>query len=124
MDRFYNLLVGSGYNYPGFKYSWQALSGPLVNDDLFLLQLLTMYGLLPVALFLFCVARMRSIPKNAQDYKFLNAANAILICLIVTVAHTNALIRPQIYPVFFLMIVMKHVIYKKYQAETTLGQKS
>jgi hypothetical protein len=123
-DRLYNLLIGSGYNFPGFDNTYKAFNGPVLNDDLFIIQLFTTYGLLPVSLFFFCVVRMRSIPKNYQNYRFFNAANAILICLTVTLVHTNALIRPQIYPVFFLMIVIKYVIHKKHQEDILSEQKN
>ena len=123
-DRFYNLLIGSGYNFPGFDNSYEALNGPILNDDLFIIQFLTTYGLLPIVIFFFCVGRMRSIPRDTHNYAFYNAANAILICLVVTMFHTNAMIRPQIYPVFFLMIVIKYVIHKKYQKDILSKRKN
>ena len=53
-----------------------------------------------------------------------NKLNAILICLVVTMFHTNAMIRPQIYPVFFLMIVIKYVIHKKHQKDILSKRKN
>ena len=116
-DRFYNLLIGSGYNFPGFDNSYAAFNGPVLNDDLFIIQLITTYGFLPLLLFLYYVFSMPSIPKEDSNYLLFNTANSILICLLITTVHTNALIRPQIFPVFFLIIVLKHLIFSHYQID-------
>tara|TARA_B100001123_G_C15308400_1_gene1023500 strand:+ start:1687 stop:2820 length:1134 start_codon:yes stop_codon:yes gene_type:complete len=113
--RIYNLVIGSGYNYPGMKTGYSSNLNPLLNDDLFIIQLATIYGVLPLLMFAYCIFSMKTIPKVDPDYVYINAANAILICFAVSAMHTNALIRPQLYPIFFLFIVAKHLLYKSYK---------
>ena len=113
--RIYNLVIGSGYNYPGMKSGYSSNLNPLMNDDLFIIQLATIYGVLPLLMFAYSVCSMKSIPKIDPNYAYMNAANAILICFAVSAIHTNALIRPQLYPIFFLFIVAKHLLYKSYK---------
>lgn len=114
-DRIYNIFIGSGYNFPGFENKYAAFNGPVLNDDLFLIQLITTYGFIPLTIFYIFIMKMPSIPKQDPLYNLMNASNAILICLSITVIHTNALIRPQIYPIFFLIIVIKHLLYLQHQ---------
>ena len=117
IGRLYNIFMGSGYNYPGMNDGYSKDFFPFMSDDLFILQLASIYGLLPWAFFLIAIMSMNTIPKTNPYYSYMNASNAILICFLITTLHTNALVRPQLYPVFFLFIVMKHLIYKYHHYE-------
>jgi len=108
LDRFGNILIGYGYSYPGMVKSDYS---PILSDDLFLVQLVTIFGLIPLVLFVFSVFNVKKYYR--EDNFFLGAATAILICFLITTFHTNALIRPQLFPFFIMFVVIKNVLSKK-----------
>jgi hypothetical protein len=108
LNRIYNVFIGSGYNYPGMIKSDYT---PILSDDLFLIQLITIYGLLPLMLFVFSIFNIKK--HYRENNFFLNVSTAILICFLITTLHTNAMIRPQLLPIFVMFIVVKHILSKR-----------
>lgn len=108
LDRIYNIFIGSGYNYPGMIKSDYS---PILSDDLFLIQLITIYGFLPLMLFVFSLFNIKK--HYSEDNFFLNVSTAILICFLITTLHTNAMIRPQLFPFFVMFVAVKHILSKR-----------
>jgi len=114
----FSLFIGFGFNYPGMIISEGLFLAPILEDDLFLIQLITMYGLVPLLLFLFYIFHIN---KNYKYYlirdKYWLASRAIIICFLFSSFHTNAIIRPQLFPLFFFYIVMLNQILIFYKSD-------
>ena len=44
LSKIYNIVIGSGFNYPGMVANEDLMFRPILDDDFFALQLFTMYG--------------------------------------------------------------------------------
>jgi len=117
ISRFYNLVIGIGFNYPGMLENEEFMFRPILEDDFFALQLFTMYGFLPILFFVYYIFRERKdVDMYIYEDKYWRAGKAILICFLISVIHTNALVRPQLLPLFILFVVIVDQIrfaYKK-----------
>jgi hypothetical protein len=112
--RFYNLIVGSGFSYPGYQSS-QNIFGPLISDDLFFIQLLTMFGVIPFLSLLYLMFSrtdnlLRNIKASACDIYDINtiavAAFSVIVVMLVSTIHTNAMSRAQLFPIFFICLAI------------------
>jgi len=113
LDRLYNFIVGSGYNYPGILDK-SSFYHPIVNDHLFTIQLSTIFGLIPLLLFIYFIFSNKNLIKNIKYDVQYRASSAILLTYFVSTFHTNALVRPQLFPLFFLFVVILHKVKIKY----------
>ena len=114
-------FVGFGFNYPGMISTEGALFRPILEDDLFILQIFTMYGVIPISMFFYYLF----LSKNNSHYMILNdkywrSAKSIILCVIISAFHTNALVRPQIFPVFIFFIVIADQIANHYRYKFSL----
>ena len=113
-----NIFIGFGFNYPNMNLNETHSFFPILEDDLFILQLITMYGAIPLILFIrylfFVKAR---IPFDLYNNKYWLSAKAIIICALISSFHTNAIIRPQIFPIFFFYVVMADQILNFYRGQ-------
>lgn len=99
--------LGIGFPVPGDFSEFQNV---VRSDDLFFIQLISMYGLLGIVLLtlgLFAMDRARIAVKSdgddvSQCLCLLGITVAVL--MLVTTLHTNALVRPQLYPLFFVCL--------------------
>lgn len=116
LNKIYNIMIGSGFNYPGMSANEELIFRPILEDDFFALQLFTMYGVLPVMFFVYYLLKKRKgIVKHVYKDKYWMAGKAILICFLVSTFHTNALVRPQLLPIFVLFIVIVDQISNVYK---------
>ena len=108
-DRMYNVIVGSGFTYHGYTSNW---FGPLLSEELFQIQLITMYGLIPIIMFITISLRkslkiikiQKYLSYAGQDYIIVVACFCVIIVMLASTIHVNALIRPQIYPIYFICL--------------------
>ena len=117
----FNFIAGYGFNYPGMISKEGLLFRPILDDDLFILQIFTMYGVIPVFMFFYYLF----FSKNNSHYIILNdkywrAAKSIILCILVSAFHTNAMVRPQIFPVFIFFVVMADQIANHYRYKFSL----
>jgi hypothetical protein len=108
IDRAYNLIVGSGFSYDGYIYHTDAF-GPLLSDDLFFVQMLSMFGIFPLLLFFLSFFRgaFRVIKSQADkgiNYVIVVVSFSAIVTMLTSTIHTNSLVRPQLFPVFFIFI--------------------
>ena len=54
LSRLYNIIVGSGYNYIGML-DRNSFFHPILQDDMFFIQLSTVFGLIPILLFIYFI---------------------------------------------------------------------
>jgi hypothetical protein len=107
-SRLYNILVGSGFNYPGMSTAGNPFYNPILEDDFFLIQLITIFGLIPLAgFFVFIFKKRHPLIKRNDLWR---SSQSILIIFTISIFHTNAIIRPQIFPIFILFVVLKKEI--------------
>lgn len=98
---------GMGFAVPG---NYDGSDGVVRSDDLFFVQLISMYGLGGVLFFFVgCVVICKSvIPFKEKSVVEMNHVIAmglvIVIVLSVTVVHANVLTRPQLFPLFFVAL--------------------
>jgi hypothetical protein len=82
-----NIFMGNGFNYPGMDLD--SPYSPLLSDDLFFIQLVTTYGLLPAFVFFWCVfSRKYRVPEEGDLGVY---SLAIIILFLVSGMHTNAM---------------------------------
>lgn len=82
---------------------------PIRSDDLFLVQLISMYGLpgiifLVIGIFLVGEVIYKSKYLGNGDHLIIMTSLGVLTAILVSTVHTNAMIRPQIFPVFFVAL--------------------
>ena len=107
LSRFYNIFIGVGFNYPGMLENEEFLFRPILEDDFFALQLFSMYGFFPLLFFVFYVFKKRKdVDMHIYKDKYWRAGTAILLCFLISIFHTNALVRPQLLPIFILFVVI------------------
>lgn len=109
LESFYNPIgwLGLGYPVPGdFSRDFNVIR----SDDLFFIQLISMYGLIG-ALLLFFGGRVMY--KNIMLVRSKRAtvmrpvfylSSVVIIAMVLSTIHTNALIRPQLFPLFFISL--------------------
>ena len=113
-----NIFIGFGFNYPNMNLNEAHSFFPILEDDLFILQLVTMYGAIPLFLFIRYLFFVKPrVSFNLYNDKYWLSAKAIIICALITAFHTNAIIRPQIFPIFFFYIVMADQIVNFYRVQ-------
>jgi len=113
LSRLYNIIVGSGYNYNGML-DRNSFFHPILQDDMFFIQLSTVFGLIPILLFIYFIFSNKNLIKNIKYDVQYRASSAILLTFFISTLHTNALVRPQLFPLFFLFVVILHKIKTKY----------
>lgn len=95
---------GLGYPIPGdFSDEFNIVR----SDDLFFLQLVSMYGFVGVAILLSGVWTVfKLVVKNRGGGIWVAYYLGISFCvaMIISTLHTNALIRPQLFPLFFISL--------------------
>ena len=125
LNKIYNIVIGSGFNYPGMVANEDLMYRPILDDDFFALQLFTMYGVLPLLFFIYYLFKEnKDVVKYMFKDKYWMAGRAILICFLVSTFHTNAMVRPQLLPIFILFIVIIDQIGNAYKkSASSLGTK-
>ena len=102
-----NIFLGLGFNYPGMLESEPFLFRPILEDDFFALQLFSMYGFFPLLFFVcYVFMKRKDVDKHIYEDKYWRAGKAILLCFLISAVHTNALVRPQLFPIFILFVVV------------------
>lgn len=97
--------LGAGFPVPGF---YDSDFNVVRSDDLFFVQLISMYGIIGVAILIFCVKLLfrrslfRCSQVNGQIHLVFKLGFVIVVAMLVSTIHTNALVRPQLYPIFFI----------------------
>ena len=109
----YHLFSGAGFNYPGMQ---ATLYSPVLNDELFIIQMISIYGLLPICSFFIVLVLLNrkymplmASATNDSSRIFMS----IIVCMLVSTIHTNAMVKPQIYPILFLSLGVLSISYKK-----------
>jgi len=112
IGRVYNLIIGSGFTF----YEYNKLSsifGPILTEDLFIVYLVTAYGLFPLAFFfisMFYISNkiLNSLKLNGphKDYLLVLGMFSSVIVFGMSTIHTNALVRPQLFPLFFVFLFL------------------
>jgi len=113
LSRLYNIIIGSGYNYAGMLDKGSTFH-PLLEDDLFFIQLATVFGLVPILLFIYFIFSNKNLVKNIKYNVQYRTSSAIVLAYFISTFHANALVRPQLFPLFFLFIVILHKVKEKY----------
>ena len=119
LDRLYNVVFGSGFSYVDYKVN---IFGPVLSSELFFAQLITMYGLFPLILFITSVLRrsfkLIKLEKYKSfygpDYIIVLVSFIVIIMMLVSTIHESAMVRPQLFPIFFifLSIISRYELYR------------
>ena len=101
---FFNVIIGYGFTYPGFVELERNNFAPIVDDDLFILQLFTGFGgfflLVFSSIIYFSLKRIKKYDEKLIFYFF----GFLIIVSLISTFHSSSLIRNQIFPIFLLMV--------------------
>ena len=99
--------LGSGFPVPG---DWTTAFNVVRSDDLFFIQLISMYGLIGGGVLFSGILQVlkqlivdmrRPSEENRLVYQL---GLVVVIAMLVSTVHTNALIRPQLFPLFYISL--------------------
>ena len=101
---FFNIIIGYGFTYPGFIELQKNNFAPIVDDDLFILQLFTGFGGFFLLVFFSIIYFSLLKIKRHKDSLFFYFFGFLVFVSLISTIHTSSLIRNQIFPVFLLII--------------------
>jgi hypothetical protein len=99
--------------------STDDLLSPVLSDDLFIVSLLSQYGIVLPALLVFAILvtfRKALIDVNRHGNSFLRsllgASFGCVVAFVVSTFHANALMRPQLFPIFIIFLAIISIVRK------------
>lgn len=120
MPFFYNPILWFGVGFPIID-SDSFFIDIIRSDDFFLIQLVSIYGILFIV-FLFIFFRswyinfkVVNIKLIIQDKYIMYSYSSIVIIMLVSILHAGSLTRPQLFPLFFASLAALSVVLNSYR---------
>lgn len=109
IDRLYNIILGSGFNFPNMETYINSSNDylfPIVSDHFFIIQLCTIFGVLPLLYLFYGIFLNKEVCQNAKYKNYIRIVQSIILVFFVSTLHTNALVRPQALHILILFLAL------------------